>query len=110
MFRETFDTFDPTRFRAKIPHQSTTVRNGVLGTRGKSGGEYPSLFYLDVEGQDLEISLRHRHLEEGGMVWFFVGGDDGLGSVGHMLRVKRLHTGIQLQINAHSRDPNHPDR
>ncbi|MDA7889020.1 hypothetical protein N9A79_00435, partial [Pirellulales bacterium] len=43
-------------------------------------------------------------------VWFFVDGDDGYGSVDHMLRVKLMRTGIQLQIDSHSLDPNHPDR
>ena len=41
---------------------------------------------------------------------FFVDGDDGYGSVDHMLRVKLMRTGIQLQIDSHSLDPNHPDR
>ena len=44
------------------------------------------------------------------MVWFFVDGDDGYGSVDHMLRVKLMRKGIQLQIDSHSLDPNHPDR
>ncbi len=68
------------------------------------------MVYLGVEGNDLEISFRYRHLEDGGMVWFFVDGDDGFGSVDHMLRVKLNRNGVQLQIDAHSLDPNHPDR
>jgi len=110
VFRETFENFDPSRFHTKIPNRNTTVRNGVLWTRGISGGKYPPMVYLDVDGKDLEISFRYRHLQKGGMVWFFVDGDDGFGSVDHMLRVKLLRTGIQLQIDSHSLDPNHPDR
>ncbi len=68
------------------------------------------MVYLDVTGKDLEISFRYRHLEKGGLIWFFVDGDDGFGSVDHMLRVKLLRNGIQLQIDAHSLDPNHTDR
>ncbi|MFK8113697.1 MAG: hypothetical protein AB8B91_15955, partial [Rubripirellula sp.] len=109
-FRETFDNFDSAHFRTKIPNKNTTVRDGVLWTRGESGGKYPPMVYLDVEGTDLEISFRYRHLQEGGMLWFFVDGDDGFGSIDHMLRVKLLRTGIQLQIDSHSLDPNHPDR
>ncbi len=110
VFRESFDNFDSARFSTKIPNKNTTVRDGVLWTRGKSGGKYPPMVYLDVEGKDLEISFRYRHLQDGGMVWFFVDGDDGFGSVDHMLRVKLLRTGLQLQIDSHSLDPNHPDR
>lgn len=110
VFRETFEEFDSTRFRTKIPNQNTEVRDGALWTRGKSGGKYPPMVYLDVAGKDLEISFRYRHLQKGGMVWFFVDGDDGFGSVDHMLRVKLLRAGVQLQIDAHSLDPNHPDR
>lgn len=109
-FLESFDTFDSSRFHTKIPNKNTEVRDGVLWTRGKSGGKYPPMVYLNVEGKDLEISFRYRHLQAGGMVWLFVDGDDGFGSVDHMLRVKFLRDGVQLQIDAHSKDPNHPDR
>ena len=97
-------------FLTDIPNKNTEVRDGVLWTRGESGGKYPPLVYLGVGGKDLTISFRYRHLEQGGMVWFFVDGDDGYGSVDHMLRVKLMRTGIQLQIDSHSLDPNHPDR
>ena len=97
-------------FLTDIPNENTEVRDGVLWTRGESGGKYPPLVYLGVGGKDLTISFRYRHLEQGGMVWFFVDGDDGYGSVDHMLRVKLMRTGIQLQIDSHSLDPNHPDR
>ncbi len=32
------------------------------------------------------------------------------GSVDHMLRVKLLRDGVQLEVDAHSKDPNHPQR
>jgi len=109
-FSETFDDFAPARFQTKIPNKNTEVRDGVLWTRGESGGKYPPMVYLGVAGKDLEISFRYRHLGDGGMLWFFVDGDDGFGGVDHMLRVKLNRTGVQLQIDAHSLDPNHPDR
>ena len=66
-------------FLTDIPNKNTEVRDGVLWTRGESGGKYPPLVYLGVGGKDLTISFRYRHLEQGGMVWFFVDGDDGDG-------------------------------
>ena len=93
-FSETFEDFDPTRFQTKIPNKNTEVRNGVLWTRGESGGKYPPMVYLGVDGKDVDISFRYRHLENGGMVWFFVDGDDGFGGVDHMLRVKLNRTGV----------------
>ncbi|MEO2002114.1 MAG: hypothetical protein ABGW75_10865 [Pirellulales bacterium] len=108
---EQFSAESPSSFfLTDIPNKNTEVRDGVLWTRGESGGKYPPLVYLGIEGKDLTISFRYRHLEQGGMVWFFVDGDDGYGSVDHMLRVKLMRTGIQLQIDSHSLDPNHPDR
>ncbi|MEQ1854111.1 MAG: hypothetical protein ABMA01_21265, partial [Chthoniobacteraceae bacterium] len=83
---------------------------GVLWTRGSSGGKYPPMVYLPVEGKDLGITFRYRHLGDGGWLWFFVDGDDGFGSVDHMLRVKLLRDGVQLQVDSHSKDPNHPQR
>jgi hypothetical protein len=108
---ETFDTpFDAKRFLTPIPNKNTEVRDGVLWTRGSSGGKYPPMVYLPVQGKDLTISFRYRHLAAGGMLWFFVDGDDGYGSEDHMLRVKLLRDGVQLQIDAHSKDANHPMR
>lgn len=108
---ETFDTsFDAKRFTTPIPNKNTEVRDGALWTRGDSGAKYPPMVYLPIEGTDLSISFRYRHLGDGGWLWFFVDGDDGFGSIDHMLRVKLLRTGIQLQIDAHSKDPNHPMR
>ncbi|HCN76967.1 MAG TPA: hypothetical protein DIT13_07215 [Verrucomicrobiales bacterium] len=108
---ETFDAgFDAKRFTTPIPNKNTEVRDGVLWTRGRSGGKYPPMVYLPVSGKDLAISFRYRHLGQGGMLWFFVDGDDGFGSVDHMLRVKLLRDGVQLQVDSHSLDPNHPLR
>ena len=33
-FRETFDDFDPARFRTRIPNKNITVREGALWTHG----------------------------------------------------------------------------
>jgi hypothetical protein len=111
VLHETFDaSFDARRFTTTIPNKNTEVRDGVLWTHGESGGKYPPMVYLPVEGTDLSLSFRYRHPAAGGWLWFFVDGDDGFGSVDHMLRVKLLRTGIQLQIDAHSKDPNHPMR
>jgi len=110
-FRETFnDDIISEQFLTKIPNKNISVRDGVLWTRGESSGKYPPMVYLGVEGKDLEISFRYRHLEAGGMIWFFVDGDDGFGSVDHMLRVKLLRTGVQLQIDRHTLDADHPER
>ncbi|MBL9146582.1 MAG: hypothetical protein JNM99_23070 [Verrucomicrobiaceae bacterium] len=106
---ETFGTdFDAKRFLTPIPNKNTSVRDGVLWTHGSSGGKYPPMVYLPVEGKDLTISFRYRHLAQGGWLWFFVDGDDGFGSEDHMLRVKLLREGIQLEVDAHSKDPSHP--
>lgn len=108
---ESFDDgFDAKRFTTPIPNKNTEVRNGALWTRGSSGGKYPPMVYLPVTGTDLTISFRYRHLGEGGWLWFFVDGDDGFGGVDHMLRVKLLRDGVQLQVDAHSRDAGHPQR
>ncbi len=108
---ETFGAdFKAKRFITPIPNKNTEVRDGVLWTRGSSGGKYPPMVYLGVEGKDLTISFRYRHLGYGGMLWFFVDGDDGFGSEDHMLRVKLLREGVQLEVDAHSKDVNHPLR
>ncbi len=108
---ETFGSeFDPKRFSTPIPNKNTQVRDGALWTHGSSGGKYPPMVYLPVEGTDMTLSFRYRHLEPGGWLWFFVDGDDGYGSVDHMLRVKLLRQAIQLQVDGHSKDPDHPLR
>ena len=110
-FFESFDAgFDPGRFTTRIPNQNTQVRAGALLTRGSSGRKYPPMVYLPVKGTDLDISFRYRHLGGGGWLWFFVDGDDGYGSVDHMLRVKLLRHGVQLEVDGHSLDANHPLR
>jgi hypothetical protein len=108
VFEESFESFDPSRFLTKIPNRNTEVRGGVLWTRGESGGKYPPMVYLPIAGRDLEIRFRYRHLGEGGWLWFFVDGDDGFGSVDHMLRIKLLRDAIQLQIDSHTLDAKHP--
>ena len=108
---ETFGPeFDASRFLTPIPNKNTSVREGVLWTRGSSGGKYPPMVYLPVEGKDLTISFRYRHLAAGGWLWFFVDGEDGFGSEDHLLRVKLLREGVQLQVDSHSKDANHPLR
>jgi hypothetical protein len=108
---ETFDvTFDARHFITPIPNKNSVVRDGVLWTHGSSGGKYPPMVYLPVEGTDLTISFRYRHLGDGGWLWFFVDGDDGFGSVDHMLRVKLLRNCIALEVDAHTKDPQHPLR
>jgi hypothetical protein len=44
------------------------------------------------------------------MLWLFVDGDDGYGSVDHMLRLRLNRDSIVLQVDAHSPDPAHPLR
>jgi hypothetical protein len=108
---ETFDgKFDAKRFLTPIPNKNTEVRNGVLWTHGSSGGKYPPMVYLAVQGKDLTISFRYRHLGPGGWLWFFVDGDDGYGGVDHMLRVKLLRDSIVLEVDGHTKDPQHPLR
>ncbi len=106
---ETFDAdFDPKRFLTPLPNQNTEVRDGALWTRGASGGKYPPMVYLPVTGDDLDISFRYRHLGEGGWLWFFVDGDDGLGGTDHLLRVKLLRDAVHLQVDGHTFDTGHP--
>lgn len=108
---ETFGAdFDARKFTTPIPNKNTEVRDGVLWTRGSSGGKYPPMVYLPVDGKNLTITFRHRHIGDGGWLWFFVDGDDGFGSVDHMLRVKLLRDGVQLEVDAHSKDEHHPLR
>lgn len=110
-FSESFgDDFDPKRFSTVLPNKNTAVRDGVMRTQGSSGGKYPPMVYLPVDGDDLEISFRYRHTGPGGWLWFFVDGDDGFGSVDHLLRVKLLRQGVELQVDGHSLDPDHPQR
>ena len=110
-FHETFDhPFDAKRFSTPIPNKNTVARDGVLWTHGSSGGKYPPMVYLPVEGKDLTILFRYRHLGDGGWIWFFVDGEDGFGSEDHMLRLKLLRDGVQPEVDAHSKDEGHPLR
>ncbi|MDF2376512.1 MAG: alpha/beta hydrolase [Verrucomicrobiales bacterium] len=104
------DDFKAERFLTPIPNKNTQAVDGALRTSGASGGKYPPMVYLPVEGTDLEISFRYRHRGPGGMLWFFVDGEDGYGSIDHMLRVKFLRDGVQLQVDSHSLDPEDPLR
>lgn len=109
VFRETFDApFDAKRFTTPIPNKNTSVQDGVMRTQGESGGKYPPMVYLPVAGRDLEIRFRYRHTGPGGWLWFFVDGDDGFGSVDHLLRVKLQRNLVELQVDGHTKDPAHP--
>jgi len=105
---ENFDTLDPTHFITPLPNKNTDLRNGALWTRGSSGGKYPPMVYMPVEGDDLTVSFRYRHLGDGGWLWFFVDGDDGLGGTDHMLRVKFMRDSVQIMMNHHTLNRNHP--
>ena len=108
---ETFGAdFDAKRFLTPLPNKNTQIRDGVMWTHGSSGGKYPPMVYLALDGKDLTISFRYRHLSSDGMLWLFVDGDDGYGSVDHMLRVKLLRDSIVLEVDAHTKDPKHPQR
>jgi hypothetical protein len=102
--------FDAKKFLTPIPNKNTIIRDGVMWTHGSSGGKYPPMVYLALGGKDLTMSFRYRHLGKGGMLWLFVDGDDGHGSVDHMLRVKLLRDSVVLEVDAHSPDPNDPLR
>jgi hypothetical protein len=103
-------SFDAKKFQTPIPNKNTSIRDGVMWTRGSSGGKYPPMVYLSLAGKDLTMSFRYRHLDKGGMLWLFVDGDDGYGSVDHMLRVRLNRDSIVLEVDAHSLDPKHPLR
>jgi hypothetical protein len=109
--REDFGaSFDAKKFITAIPNKNTSIREGVMWTHGSSGGKYPPMVYLALAGKDLTISFRYRHLDKGGMLWLFVDGDDGYGSVDHMLRVRLNRDSVVLEVDAHSLDPKHPLR
>ena len=109
--REDFGAnFDAKKFLTPIPNKNTSIRDGVMWTRGASGGKYPPMVYLALDGKDLTMSFRYRHLEKGGMLWLFVDGDDGYGSVDHMLRVRLNRDSVVLEVDAPTLDPKHPLR
>jgi hypothetical protein len=112
---ETFTTredfgpgFDAKKFITPIPNKNTVIRDGVMWTHGSSGGKYPPMVYLALDGKDLTMSFRYRHLENGGMLWLFVDGDDGYGGTDHMLRVRLNRESIVLEVDGHTYDKNHP--
>ena len=102
--------FDAKKFLTPLPNKNTSVRDGVMWTRGSSGGKYPPMVTLALAGKDLTMSFRYRHLEKGGMLWLFVDGDDGYGSVDHLLRVRLNRDSVVLEVDAHTLDPKHPLR
>ncbi|TSA30951.1 MAG: hypothetical protein D4R66_08130 [Opitutales bacterium] len=102
--------FDARKFITPLPNKNTSIRDGVMWTRGSSGGKYPPMVYLSLDGKDLTISFRYRHLEKAGMLWLFVDGDDGYGSVDHMLRVRLNRDSVVLEVDAHTLDSKHPLR
>ena len=102
--------FAAKKFLTPLPNKNTSVRDGVMWTHGASGGKYPPMVYLALDGKDLTMSFRYRHLEKGGMLWLFVDGDDGYGSVDHMLRVRLNRDSVVLEVDAHTLDPRHPLR
>ena len=109
--REDFGaSFDAKKFITPLPNKNTSIRDGVMWTHGSSGGKYPPMVYLALDGKDLTMSFRYRHLEKGGMLWLFVDGDDGYGSVDHMLRVRLNRDSVVLEVDAHTLDPKHPLR
>jgi hypothetical protein len=68
------------------------------------------MVFMPVSGTDIDIAFRFRQLGEGGWLWFFVDGDDGHGSKDHLLRMKFVRDSIQLEVDGHTLDPNHPLR
>ena len=109
--REDFGAgFDAKKFITPLPNKNTVIREGVMWTHGSSGGKYPPMVYLALAGKDLTMSFRYRHLDKGGMLWLFVDGDDGFGSVDHMLRVRLNRDSVVLEVDAHTLDPKHPLR
>ena len=109
--REDFGAgFDAKKFITPLPNKNTVIREGVMWTHGSSGGKYPPMVYLALAGEDLTMSFRYRHLEKGGMLWLFVDGDDGYGSIDHMLRVRLNRDSVVLEVDAHTLDPKHPLR
>jgi hypothetical protein len=109
--REDFGaSFEAKKFLTPLPNKNTTIRDGVMWTRGSSGGKYPPMVTLALAGKDLTMSFRYRHLDKGGMLWLFVDGDDGYGSVDHRLRVRLNRDSVVLEVDAHTLDPKHPLR
>ena len=61
--REDFGAdFDAKKFLTPLPNKNTSIREGVMWTRGSSGGKYPPMVYLALAGKDLTMSFRYRHL------------------------------------------------
>jgi hypothetical protein len=104
---ETFEAYPPERF-TQFPEKNSEVKDGVLWTRGESGGKYPPTVGFPIAEKDCTISFRYRHLGDGNMIWLFINGEDGFGGFDHILRVKLTRSAVGLQVDGHTKDPNHP--
>ncbi len=105
---ETFEVLKPENF-TQFPEKNSEVREGVLWTRGESGGKYPPTVGFPIAETDGTISFRYRHLSKNGMIWLFINGEDGFGSYDHILRVKLTRKAVSLQVDGHTMDPNAPN-
>ena len=100
----TFDHIKPERF-STFSAKNTTIRDGVMWTRGKSGKKYPPMVRVAIKEMDCTISFRYRFLGDKNLIWLFINGDDSFGGYDHILRVKLLTTGVAVQVDAHTKDP-----
>jgi hypothetical protein len=105
---ESFEVHKPEHF-TQFPEKNSEVKDGVLWTRGESGGKYPPTVGFPIAETDCTLTFRYRQLGDGNMIWLFINGDDGFGGYDHILRVKLTRNAISLQVDAHTKDPNHPD-
>tara|TARA_R110002096_G_scaffold74283_20_gene176141 strand:+ start:1077 stop:1760 length:684 start_codon:yes stop_codon:yes gene_type:complete len=105
---ETFADYKPEIF-TQFPTKNSEVRDGVLWTRGESGGKYPPTVGFPIAETDCALTFHYRHLGDGNMIWLFINGDDGFGGFDHILRVKLTRNSVGLQVDSHTKDPNHPD-
>lgn len=100
----TFDHIKPERF-STFSAKNTTIRDGVMWTRGKGGKKYPPMVRVPIKEMDCTISFRYRFLGDKNFIWLFINGDDSFGGYDHILRVKLLSTGVAVQVDAHTKDP-----
>lgn len=104
---ETFDQVQVDRFN-KFDSKNSSIRDGVLFTQGSSGGKYPPMVGFPIDETDCTISFRYRFLGDSKMIWLFIDGDDSYGGQDHVLRVKLMRDAVGLQVDAHTKDPKHP--
>jgi len=100
----TFDHIKSERF-STFSEKNTTLKNGILWTRGKGGKKYPPMVRFPIKEKDCTISFRYRFLGENNSIWMFINGDDSFGGYDHILRVKLLSTGVAISVDAHTKDP-----